>query len=73
MEDFLESLFVIIYSLEIETDYKAVYQFQKRSVTTYEPASDERKFRELLTHEPARMVIKQIRVQQKRYKSCFNE
>ncbi|KAJ8966430.1 hypothetical protein NQ314_003528 [Rhamnusium bicolor] len=41
LEDFIESLFVIIHSLEIERDYKAVYQFQKRSVTTYEPASDE--------------------------------
>ncbi|KAL1487793.1 hypothetical protein ABEB36_015548 [Hypothenemus hampei] len=60
LEDFVESLFVVIHSLETERDFKAIYQFQKRDIITYSPTSDEKKFLDYLTNEPAKMVINEL-------------
>nr|CAH7748559.1 unnamed protein product [Callosobruchus chinensis] len=60
LEEFLHSFFDILSTLEGERDYKAVYHLQKRLVLSYSPDSDERKYMDFLTHESAKLVIKQI-------------
>nr|CAH7748880.1 unnamed protein product [Callosobruchus chinensis] len=60
LEGFLHSFFDILSTLEGERDYKAVYHLQKRLVLSYSPDSDERKYMDFLTHESAKLVIKQI-------------
>jgi zinc finger SWIM domain-containing protein 3 len=63
--EFVHSFFTIISSLESERDFKAIYQLQKRLVTSYLPGSDEQNFLDFLTNEAGRMVIKQIEFSKK--------
>jgi zinc finger SWIM domain-containing protein 3 len=63
--EFVHSFFTIISSLESERDFKAIYQLQKRLVTSYLPGSDEQNFLDFLTNEASRMVIKQIEFSKK--------